>query len=296
MSIISFLDRFSTEESCKQDFLQQRLRKGVVCKKCGSGKHYWLESKEQFQCSQCRFRTTLRSGTVLESTKLPYRYWYIAIHLMTSTKKGFSAHELQRQIGHKRYEPIWYLMQKIRKSMGKIESKLTLKDMVSYDDAYVSTYTENADKTDLKRGKGSQKKSKITVMPESIPLEENGKESSFMGNVKIVMNLEETKEAANQVAEDSIDTTSVVFSDKGSNYVDFKTIFEENIQHKSDSKNIPLDFKWVNVTIANLKRFLLGIYHFVKEEYLQYYLDEFTYKLNKRNVKQKFDYLILNSI
>ena len=53
----------------------------------------------------------------MESSNLSFRKWFIVIHLMTSTKKGFSAKEIQRQLGQKRYEPIWYMMQKIRMAM-----------------------------------------------------------------------------------------------------------------------------------------------------------------------------------
>jgi len=52
---------------------------------------------------------------------LPFRYWFLAIHLLTSTKKSFSAAKLQRQLGHKRFEPIWTLLHKLREIMGKNE-------------------------------------------------------------------------------------------------------------------------------------------------------------------------------
>ena len=53
----------------------------------------------------------MRSGTVMQGSKLPFRYWFIAMHLLTATKKAISALEMQRQIGHKRYQPIWEMMQ-----------------------------------------------------------------------------------------------------------------------------------------------------------------------------------------
>ena len=65
---------------------------------------------EKWECKQCGHRTTLRSGTVMQSSKLPFQYWFLAMHLLTSTKKSFSAKEIQRQIGHKRYEPIWAMV------------------------------------------------------------------------------------------------------------------------------------------------------------------------------------------
>ena len=181
MNLLSFFKKFPTEEICKKHFIAQRLSIGIVCKKCQCKKHYWLAKKEQFQCSNCSFRTTLRSETALQSSKLSYLYWFAALHFMSATKKGFSAYELQRQLGHKRYEPIWYLMQKIRKSMGNNSNQFKLEDTVSIDDAYVSTHTPAKEKLNLKRGKGSQKKSKITTIIETIPLEIRAKKSVFMG-------------------------------------------------------------------------------------------------------------------
>lgn len=139
----------------------------------------------------------LRSGTLLQSTKLSYRYWYLAIHLMTATKKGFSAHEMKRQLGHKRYEPVWAMMKKIRIYMGIAGEHNLLQGMVEVDDAYMSTYTSQKDKQELKRGKGSQKKTKVTVMAESTPLEINGKKQYHCGQYKMKVNTSETKQAMN---------------------------------------------------------------------------------------------------
>jgi hypothetical protein len=71
---------------------------------------------------------------------------------MTTTKKGFSAHEMKRQLGHEYCRPIWDMMRKIRESMGLADSKLSLKDSVAIDDAYVSTYTSSQERRELKRG------------------------------------------------------------------------------------------------------------------------------------------------
>ena len=296
MNIFSFLKQFPSESACKEHFLAQRIKKGIICKKCQNTKHYWLAEKEQFQCSQCRFRTTLRSGTALQSSKLPYLYWYTAIHLMTATKKGFSAHELKRQLGHKRYEPIWYLMQKIRAQMNETQEDKKLDDIVSIDDAYITTHTEKSEKNKLKRGKGSQNKSKTTLMIETTPLEKENKISHFMGRVKIVFNPQESKNVLNKIAENHIAKTSVIISDKSSSYIDLKNNFEENIQIKADEAIGTMMFHWINVTIANLKRFLLGIYHSIHETYIQHYLDEFTFKLNNRKRSQILEYLILKSV
>jgi hypothetical protein len=61
----------------------------------------------------------------MHKSKLPFRYWFVAMHLLTSTKKNFSAKELQRQLGHKRYHPVWHMMRKLREAMGKREYVLS---------------------------------------------------------------------------------------------------------------------------------------------------------------------------
>lgn len=160
MTIIQFAEQFPDEHSCKVDFKQKRDKEGIICKKCECTKHYWLQDKWQWQCSNCRFRTTLRSGTMLESSKLPFRMWYLTMALMSFSKKGISALEMQRQLGHKFYEPVWAMMHKIRKSMGKRDDKYNLTDMIEFDEGYFEVETSEKEKENLKRGRGSQKQMK----------------------------------------------------------------------------------------------------------------------------------------
>lgn len=293
MNLIEFVTRFPDEQSCRDHFRNYRTTKGVICKKCGLTDHYWLMGKEQFQCKACRFRTTLRSGTILESSNLPFLYWYIALHLMSSTKKGFSAHEVRRQLGHKRYEPIWLMMKKIRAYMGRAESTTMLKGMVELDDAYFSTSTSNPVRQKLKRGKGSQRKSKVTVMAESFPLEIDGRPERYCGQFKMKVSLSEEKTAASKVAHENINPDSVLFTDQSTGYVDLKNLVDVHVSFKSLQEGIH-ELKWVHIAIANAKRTLLGIYHVIKEKYLQFYLDEFCFKLNRRYSANLFDNLIFN--
>lgn len=77
----------------------------------------------------------------MENSKLPFRYWYMAMHLLTSTKKSFSALELQRQIGHKRYEPIWAMLHKIRMIMGQQDARKELEGWVELDKGFFEVRT-----------------------------------------------------------------------------------------------------------------------------------------------------------
>lgn len=126
--LLEFNIHFPDEESCRAEFKKYREQEGVLCKKCGSTSHYWKKKREQWECKRCSHRTTLKSGTVMQSSKLPFQHWFIAMHLITSTKKSFSAKEIQRQIGHNRYEPIWAMVHKLRCVMGLRDDEYKLQD------------------------------------------------------------------------------------------------------------------------------------------------------------------------
>jgi len=79
MTIIEFLAFFPDEQSCRIDFKNHREKQGIICKNCSNTRHYWIKNKWQWQCSQCRFRTTLRSGTLMQSSKLSFHKWYLCM-------------------------------------------------------------------------------------------------------------------------------------------------------------------------------------------------------------------------
>lgn len=105
----------------KSQFKELREKVGLTCKKCGCSKHYWIASRWQWQCAQCRFRTTLRSGTVLQNSHLSFCKWYQCMNLLARFKDGVSAKQMQRELGHSRYRTVWYMLQRIRAVMGKEE-------------------------------------------------------------------------------------------------------------------------------------------------------------------------------
>ena len=158
MKLIEFMRHFPTEESCKQHWKEHRLKAGVVCPKCGCTRHYCKQDKECFECKECGYRQSLCANTIMHGSQLPFLYWYIAIHLLSSTKKGISALELQRQLGHKNYNPIWALMHKLRVAMGKRDEKYKLVSAIELDDSFFITEVPEEEKDKLlKRGRGSQR-------------------------------------------------------------------------------------------------------------------------------------------
>lgn len=223
----------------------------------------------------------------MQGSHLPIRMWYTAMAFMTFTKKGISAKKLQKQLDHKRYDTVWSLMHRTRNAMGNQDALYTLEGIVEFDEAHFSKATPDGIK--LKRGKGSNRKQNVAVMAESTPLEDiqTGKQSSQCRYFKMkVLDSHRGNEVVNTVCE-NIDDKAIVFSDKSRTYIDIAEHVEAHIMFQSSKQTNNTMLKWVHIAISNAKRTLLGIYHKVKGKYLQLYLDEYCYKLNRRHFGDK---------
>lgn len=300
MNVIDFITHFPDEENCEKFLKAYRERTGIYCKTCCAfSKHYWFSGRKFFECGRCRRRTSLKAGTVMESSNLSLHTWFTAFLLMSATKKGFSCLEFQRQLGLSRYETAFNLMHKIRSVMGKRDDMYMLQGMVEYDEAYVEKATSEELQKHLKRGKGSQRQAIVAVAAESTPLEDpdTGKRSRYCGFFKMKVLKGVTAETVEQFVEESICTETVLFTDKNQAYVNLEKLVEDHIKVKSSESAANGDLNWVHTAISNLKKNLLGIYHMVSEKYLQNYLDEFVYKLNRRYFGDKlFNRLVVASI
>jgi hypothetical protein len=95
MNIFDFTKYFPDEASCILHFKAQRDQAGIVCPKCGGKQHVWLKNKLSYERKHCHARHSLRSGTVMQHSKLPFLYRYVAMHFLSLTKKSFSSSELQ---------------------------------------------------------------------------------------------------------------------------------------------------------------------------------------------------------
>jgi hypothetical protein len=222
----------------------------------------------------------------MESSKLPFQYWAYAIYLMTMTKKGMSAKELQRQLGHKRYEPIWAMMHKIRAIMGIRDSSYTLEGVIELDDAFFTSHSsDDEDDENKKRGRGTSK-SKVLVMSKMEPQKgrpKKYKKNSSFRYVKMLVIPDSSSAAINVEVQAHVDYQTTVISDKWRGFNNLNEIITKHrayvIPPKEASKKLP----WVHTMISNAKKNLLGINHNnIKATYLQNYLDEFCYKTNRR--------------
>ncbi len=296
MNFKQFFKQFPNEEACKEHFKAYRDKVGVTCKKCQSKEHYWLSTISYYKCKECGFKTSLKSGTVMENSKLPFQHWYMAFMLVTSTKKSFSALEMQRQIEHKFYEPIWAMMHKIRRVMGQRDAEYQLKNTIEMDEAFfITTPPVRRDakgkrlprlKKKMKPGKGSPRTATVLVMTESIPnfnqdnVHKSDRAVRFIKMLHIENHRAET--ILPEVKKNIVCKGAKITTDGANHYNKLHEIVKDHQYVKMTHIDGHTVLPWVHKTISNAKRNFLGIHHSIGRNYTQNYLNEFCFKFNRR--------------
>ena len=212
--------------------------------------------------------------------------WVLAIHLITSTKKSFSALELQRQLGISCYQTVWEMMHKIRGIMGKRDSQYKLNGSIELDDAFFTISLGREKKNEkLKRGRGSQRKAKVLVIAESeVPIisDKNKVVKKSVSHIKMIVINDLKSPTLDKEVVKWINNDADLITDDSTSYVNFKNLVRTHTSQVVEPKDLSKVLPWVHIVISNAKRQLLDIHHDVREDYLQQYLDEFCYKFNRR--------------
>ena len=301
MKLNEFFSQYGTEEICKQYFKDQRELAGIVCRNCAGTKHYWIASANRWQCKSCKCSRTLKCGTVMENSNLGYKVWLWAIYLMALTKKGFSAAEMQRMLGHKRYEPIWLLMHKLRITMGNREDEYKLDGFIEMDEGFFEGIRKKDDDTGLVvvPAKEIDRQVKAIVAVSTTPIEvgrrKDGRPITKPGYLKMNVVTALSKTDIAYEAEKMVAETATVTTDGKTSYRTLKGICKKHIEIViKDKTKISKAFPWVHTAISNAKKKLLGLHHHVKDTYMQNYLNEFCYKFNRRYFGENGFYRLLN--
>jgi hypothetical protein len=208
---------------------------------------------------------------------------------MTSIKKSLSALEMQKQLGHGRYEPIWYMMHKIRATMGKRDARYQLSKDFEIDEAFFETvnfeYIKRKDAEPLKAGRGSQRQTKVLVMVESEKVADapKGKKDRKMGYVKMVVIDDLSSKTINYEVSKAAKPNTTAISDDWKGYRKLDQVIKQVNQVVVPPKEACKVLPWVHTMIANSKRLTNGVHHSINTKYAQNYLNEFCYKTNRRN-------------
>src|ERR687897_3700793 len=132
----TFLKRFGTDAKCRAYLVRARWPEGFGCGGCGHDQAYSHNKRLIEECAACGKQHSILAGTIFEQTKTGLARWFLAIYLVTSSKGGISAMELQRQMGFGSYQTAWSWLHKIRKAMVRPERE-PLAARVEADETYV---------------------------------------------------------------------------------------------------------------------------------------------------------------
>ena len=185
-------------------------------------------------------------------------------------------------------------MHKLRNAMGRRDSEYKLLGSIELDEGFFSTQYNSEEP--LKKGRGSQAKTKVLVMTESEHTEDSKKNiKKSVGHIKMIVIPNLRAQTIDVEVTENIDSDASLTTDDSTSYVHFKNLVKEHkaqvIQPKDISKVLP----WVHIMISNAKRQLLDIYHSVKPDFLQNYLNELCYKFNRRHC-DLFDRLLFTTV
>ena len=132
----AFIAQFGSDEQCRDYLLKARWPDGFRCVTCGHDDAYTLRTKIVYECAACGKQHSLLAGTIFEQTKTGLARWFLAIYLVTSSKGGIAAAELQRQMAFGSYQTAWSWLHKIRTAMVRPD-RAPLSGRVEADETYL---------------------------------------------------------------------------------------------------------------------------------------------------------------
>ncbi len=135
-NLINLIERYGNEDKCRKHLEALRWHEGIKCPRCGSEKVSHIKKRDQYDCDECRYQFSVTAGTIFHDSHLPLWKWFLAIYLMTESKKGISANQLSRSLKIS-YKTAWYLCHRIRKAMLETGVQPQLTDTVEVDETYV---------------------------------------------------------------------------------------------------------------------------------------------------------------
>lgn len=282
LTLFEFQKQFSTEEDCINYLFEYRWPQGFICPKCGCTEYYVLSRYKRFQCKQCRHQTSLTAGTVFHKSHQPLRVLFYAVYLIGTSKKGLSAMELRRKLGIKSYKTAWLLMHKIRSAMAS-SGTFPLDHKVEVDETYVGGYRKGA------RGRGANNKTLV-----AIAVETNG---NTMGRACLEAIASAQADDLKQFTHDHIAPKTEVRTDGLKSYKFLANTYEHIPVVAKRIGNKSHLLPKVHIVVANLKMWLRGTYNSLPDRHLQHYLDEFTFRFNRRwNLENIFDKLLIRCL
>jgi transposase-like protein/ribosomal protein L37AE/L43A len=272
-TLAEFTERFGTEQACRAYLIQKRWPEGFRCPRCGDNRVTHLVAWDRWECRNCRHQASLLADTALRGTRKPLRLWFLAMYLMTTSKGGISAKELQRQLGLKAYQTAWTWLHKLRAAMVDPD-RAPLEGEVEADEAYVGGLEEGVS------GRQTETKAIVACAVE--------RKTRGLGRVRMQVVPDVSRKSLEGFLVAQVRLASTAITDGWNAYNRLTKAGFAHVRHvisasgRSASELLP----GVHRVFALLKRWLLGTHQgAVSLKHLQAYLEEFTFRFNRRNAK-----------
>lgn len=274
-TLLALERQFATEEQCRDYLTRLRWPDGFVCPRCG-GQKVWPARRGRLLCAACHHPTTVTAGTVLQDSHLPLRLWLRAIWYLTSQKNGTSALGLQRILGLGSYQTAWTLLHKLRRAMVR-PGRDRLSGRVEVDETQVGGVTPG------QKGRGSDSKTLVIIAAEEF--------GPGIGRIRLARIPDGSAVHLHGFVQGAVRPGSSVHTDGWKPYQGLDRL---GYRHEvSKLQGLPVNaatelLPRVHRVAALLKRWLLGTHQgAIAPTQLDYYLDEFTFRFNRRNSRSR---------
>jgi len=262
--------RFSSDEACRAYLSQVRWPNGFRCPACGADRGWPTGRVDLIECAGCHHQTSVIAGTIFEGTRKPLPMWFRAMWLVTGEKNGVSALGLQRQLGLGSYETAWAWLHKLRRAMVR-PGRDRLHGVVEVDETYVGGLEPGV------RGRETAKKSLVAV-----DAEEDG---TRIGRIRLRRIPDASGPSLEAFIAEAVEPGSILHTDGWSGYDGVEALgYAHQVSNiKRSGRPAQETMPRVHRVASLLKRWMLGTHQgSVSPEHLDYYLDEFTFRFNRR--------------
>lgn len=267
-NLSEFEARFPSDEACREYVFKLRFSNGFKCPRCGCEK-CWPVRTVLYECASCHYQLSVIAGTIFQDSRKPLTMWFRAIWWVTGQKNGASALGLKRILGLGSYQTAWAWLHKLRAAMVR-PGRDRLSGIVEVDETYVGGEKQG------KRGRGAAGKALVVIA-----VEDKGDEG--IGRIRLSHVPDASADSLTGFVQESTQPGSVIRTDGWDGYARLCSVgYVHTVAHKSSSVgDNPL--KLAHLVASLLKRWLLGTHQgAVSHEHLEYYLDEFVFRFNRR--------------
>jgi len=262
-TIFEFQQWFPDEGACVRFLIQSRWPDGFTCPRCGGREYYWMEKRGLLQCTRCRYQASPTAGTVMHRSKMPLKTWFNGAYLVTTLTPGLSAVQFARQVGIENYETAFTMLHKLRSAMVR-EGRDSIGGVVEVDETYVGGERPG------RVGRGALGK---VIVIGAVEVRDTARGTSA-GRVRLRVIPDVKGETLSGFVRDNIIEGTTVKTDDWPGYLGLGALGYNRV--------VSTKLIHIHRVFSNLKTWIIGTHHGVSPQHLQAYLNEYTYRFNRR--------------